>query len=256
MPTPDNSTNKALDRAFYLLEGLAKDGLSLNVADISRYLGVTRVTAQSLVNSMEAMHYIEKNPENGRYSLGYRLFTLGNRYIYQYPFLHAAEKHINNYSLSKQIKVNVSVLKPAGYSIILLSKDLSLIPDMVISNQVPANIASSGKLLLAFTPEVQREEILKNMEFKGFTKYSITDPEVLRQQMEVIRHQGYATEIEELSLQRGCVAAPIRDVSGTVIAAVSLSTNVERLRNDREALVSDVLLLGQSISAELGFTIV
>ena len=256
MSTNESNSNKALDRSLRLLEIFANDGTSMTVSDISRFLGITRITAQSIVNSLEGVNFIEKDPDSGKYSLGYQMFTLGNKYIYRYPFLHAAEKHVTNFSLENKIKVNVSVLKPEGYLVILLSKDLSLIPIMAIGNLIPVHAGASGKLLLSYLPEEKRTAILDVADFKRFTEFTITDRNVLCQQLENIRQQNYAMEVEELSLQRGCIAAPIFDISGTAIAAVSASCNAERIRNNADSLINGVVSLGRAISSELGYAVI
>ncbi len=238
-----------------LLKTFAMEGKRFNVAEISRYLGITRVTAQSLINTLEACNYVEKDPETGRYSMGYMMFVLGNRYVYQYPFLHAAEKQVSDFSMENQIKVNVSVLKPDGNLLILLTKDLSLIPIMAVGSLVPANVAASGKVLMAFTPETERRGILGQMAFQQMTSCSITDPQQYCAQLEEVRQQGYATEYDELVIGNGCIAAPIFDRNGAVIAAVSVSTKSNRLREQQSTYAEKVLNLARTISAGLGYQI-
>ncbi len=251
----NNSSNKTLERALQLLKTFAVEGKRFNVAEISRYLGITRVTAQSLINTLEACNYVEKDPETGRYSMGYMMFVLGNRYIYQYPFLHAAEKLVSDFSNENQIKVNVSVLKPDGNLLILLTKDLSLIPMMAVGSLVPANVAASGKVLMAFTPEEERKTILKQMTFPQMTPYSITDRDVYLDQLEQTRKRYFATEFDELLIGNGCIASPIFDRNGTAIAAVSVSTKVHILQENLDIYTEKVVNLARTISAGLGYQI-
>ena len=81
------NTNATLDKTFALLEAMGREGLSLTVAKISRRMGVSRITAQNIVNSLEKSHYIEKDDATGEYSLGYQMMVIGNRYVYKYTFV-------------------------------------------------------------------------------------------------------------------------------------------------------------------------
>ena len=63
------NTNATLDKTFALLEAMSREGLSLTVADISRRLGVSRITAQNIVNSLEQAKYIEKDEATAEYTI-------------------------------------------------------------------------------------------------------------------------------------------------------------------------------------------
>lgn len=247
------TTNKTLDLTFKLLDSFANEGTSMTIADISRFLDVSRVTAQTMVNSLELGHYIEKDPLTGKYSSGYMLFALGKMYLYRYPFLRIAEKYVLSYYDTYDIKINISIIKPDGTTIILLSKDKTLIPNMMMGNLVPANVSASGKVLLSsLAPHVQNE-MLNTMTLAKFTDNSICDKPTLKKELDKIKKQGFAEEHEELVLTRSCLAAPIFDISGNVIAAVSFSADTSRIKAEREDLIEKVILLSRTISGELGY---
>jgi DNA-binding IclR family transcriptional regulator len=73
-------------------------------------------------------------------------------------------------------------------------------------------------------------------------------------QMDQALERGYAVEQEELTFQRSCVAAPIYDFSGNVIASVSFSCGKDFLDEHFESLTEDIVLLGKMISYNLGYT--
>ena len=248
-----NTTNKALDRAFELLDAFATEGVSMNVSEIARFLNVTRVTAQTLVNSLEKANYIEKDPSNGRYVFGYKMFVYGNKYVYQYPFLHVVEKYVTQFSSEHEIKINVSVLKPHGKLLIILTKDLSLIPNMTAGSLVSAHVSAGGKLLLSLLPEKELTKTLNEMDFLPMTSHTITDKKKLRENFEIILKRGYSSEFEELALRRGCIAAPVFDISGNPIAAISASADIDRIKREEEQLAQDVKFLASQISVELGY---
>lgn len=251
----ETSTNKALDRALSLIELLATKGISLNMSEITKFLSVNRATAQSIVNSLEASNYVEKDPETGKYSLGYQMYNHGSMYRHKYPFLFAIEKHIQNMGNALNVKINVMILKPNAIGLIILCKDVSLIPTMVHGQILPAYASACGKLLLAYLKPDELEKTIDSIEFSAFTPNTITSKEALISQLADFRAKGYSYENEELVMKRACIAAPIRDMSGKVIAAVSFSANIDRINQHRTELTEQVVSLGKTISSELGYSL-
>lgn len=248
------ATNQSIDRALNLLEVLATKGIALSISEISRMLSVNRMTAQTLINSLEAQNYVEKDPETGKYRLGYQMFEFGAMYRHQYPFLYAAEKHIVSVFQRTNVKINVLVLKPNGVAIIILSKDMSLVPHMVHGRIIPPYVSGGGKMLLSSLPSDELDAMLDQMEFRQFTPHSIVDRNVLKAELETIRQRGYSIDKEELVLHRACVAAPICDISGKTIAAVSFSDSSELIESRLEELIQEITLLAKAISSELGYS--
>lgn len=246
-------TNKSLDRALHLLEILANKGESFNIAEITKLLAINRATAQSIINSLERENYVEKDPKTGKYSLGYQMYNLGNMYRHKYPFLLAAEKQIMNFSKTRTIKINVIVLKPNAVALIILCKDISIIPTLVQGQVLPAYASACGKLLLSYLDEEELEQHLNNIDLKAFTYKTITDKKKLIEQLKLFRQQGYSFETDELMLNRACIAAPIINISGEVIASVSFSATTAEIEQERKELTTEIIALARSISIELGY---
>lgn len=251
--TKTPSTQQGLDRALELLEMLAKNGAGMNISEISKMLGITRVTTSNMVQSLLQRNYIEKDPTTGKFIVGYKLFELAQVYRYRYPFLYVAEEHIRNMAEKLQVRINISVLKPPGVAVLLLSKDVSLLPKMILGYVMPAHASASGKLLMAFAAPDTVSEWLDNTELSSYTQNTITDREKLEAEFCNIRTQNIAYESEEMMLQRCCVAAPIRDISGQVIASVSFSVDKERMESDKDMLSEKLRLLSKTISSNLGY---
>lgn len=245
--------NKTLEKTLQMMEAFALEGLSMNVAEISRYMDVSRITAQAIVNTLELYDYIEKDSETGRYSYGFKMLTLGNRYLYKYPFLLAAQKHMERMSNEKNFTINVSILKPNGKMIYLLLKDVSSVPLIYTGACLSANLTASGKIILANMDEEKRNNFIDSMEFVAATPYSIMDKELFKKQLADYKARGYAIEKEEAITGSGCIAAPIYDIQGRAIAAVSVSDKVSKISEKEEEIAADVLTLSRQISMELGY---
>ena len=251
--TKTMSIQQSLDRALELMEMLAKNGGGMNVSDISKTLGITRVTASSMVQSLLQRNYIEKDAITGKFYIGYKFLDLAQVYRYRYPFLYAAEEYVRNMAEKLGIRINICVLKPPGVAVVLLSKDVSLLPKMIMGYVFPAYASASGKVLLAFSSNELVETWIDEMEFVRYTSHTIDSKEKLRKELEQIRAQDIAFEHEELMLQRCCIAAPIRDISGQVIASVSFSGIGEQIENELPMLTDSIRLLARTISSTLGY---
>lgn len=247
------STQQSLDRALELIEMLSKTGASMNIADISKALKITRATASSLIQTLLHRNYIEKDPETCKFSIGYKIYDVAIAYRYKYPFLHAAGGHISEMAEKIKVKINVSVLKPPGVAVMILSKDISLLPKMISGYVLPGYASASGKLLMAYAPREIVEPWIEEAEFIPYTSKTIVNKQILINQFDQIRSDGFAIEDEEIMPQRGCVAAPIYDISGQVIASVSFSTSKERMDANLQELIQNVTFLSKSISAALGY---
>lgn len=247
------TTQQSLDRALELIEILAKTGAAMNVAEISKTLGITRTTASSMLQSLLQRNYVEKDMETGKYSIGYKQYELALAYRHQYPFLYAAAEHITTVAEKMKIKINVCVLKPPGVAVLILSKDISLLPKMILGYVLPGYASASGKLLMAYAARTTIEQWLDESELIRYTPHTIIDKKALFDQLDVIKANGIAVEREELMLQRCCIAVPIRNISGQVIASVSFSGYKDMMDADMPALTENITLLGKSISSQLGY---
>jgi DNA-binding IclR family transcriptional regulator len=100
---------------------------------------------------------------------------------------------------------------------------------MTEGRRAVAQCTSLGKVLLAQRPAVEVRELIKEYGWRPYTPHSIQDFAQLERALEEVRERGYALDREERRLGLCCVGAPIRDHTGTVIAALSISSKSERL---------------------------
>jgi DNA-binding IclR family transcriptional regulator len=89
---------------------------------------------------------------------------------------------------------------------------------------------------------------------KQYTEHTITDAEALRSELAAIRSRGYAIDDEEIEVGLRCVAAPIRDHSGHVTAAISVAAPVQRMtKKNIQATIPTVVAAAEAISRRLGY---
>ena len=122
-----------------------------------------------------------------------------------------------------------------------------------VGELTPLHATSSGKILLAFMTPEERREVLAASGLTRLTAHTITSQRELEAQVEAAARDGYASSIEELEEGLNAVAAPVRDHTGGVIAALSVSGPVYRFTEERlREVVPDVVAAAAAISHRMG----
>ena len=123
-----------------------------------------------------------------------------------------------------------------------------------VGMRLPAHCTGVGKVLMAYLPEDERRELISKKGLPRFTRNTLTDPLALERELARIRERGFAIDNEEIMDSLRCVAAPIRNQTGEVISAISLSGPVSRLAGEKfETAIRLVTETADEISAHLGF---
>jgi DNA-binding IclR family transcriptional regulator len=118
----------------------------------------------------------------------------------------------------------------------------------------PVHASASGKVFLAFLTNDEREKILRTIKLQPFTKRTIVDAKKSRTELEGVRRRGYAIDDAEREEGVRCIAAPVFNARGRVIAAVSISGPTLRLSLAKlEALADSLRETAAAISTSLGF---
>jgi len=117
----------------------------------------------------------------------------------------------------------------------------------------PAHCTAIGKTLLAHLPEAELKAFLQSTELRPLTPKTITAAPILEQELERVRRQGYGFDDEEFAQGIRCLAAPVRNFTGHVVAAIGISGPVWRVSLDRVAELTEVVIsMGQRLSQQLG----
>ncbi|MEU7293694.1 IclR family transcriptional regulator [Streptomyces exfoliatus] len=245
----------AVTRAFDILELFLEGDGTLSSPEITRRLQLPRTTTHELVSTLTARNYlIPVRDQPGRYRLGVRAYQLGSRYAEQLDL--AAEGH----QVARELvdtcgeTVHVAVLEDAD--VIYIAKVDSTHAVRMVSaagRRLPAHCTAVGKMLLATLPEYELDERLEGRELTAMTPASLSDPDALRAALTEIRILGVAVEQQESNPDVSCVAAPVRDRSGRVVAALSVSVPAHRWTEDRENELTALAVKGANeLSVRLG----
>lgn len=247
---------QTVTNAARLLKAFLTREESLGVSELARRLGLGKSAVHRLLVTLAAEGLIEQDPAGGGYRLGLTVFELGEA-VRVHMDLHAAAGSVLIH-LREQTGESAQVGMLDGHDVVYVdrlesSHALRLFTEA--GRRVPVHCTSSGKVLMAHAPEPVREAFLATAALHAHTDRTITDPERLREALAQVRAQGWADAVDEREIGVASLAAPVRDASGAVVAAIGIGAPVSRFRAiPRKRLARTVCEAGEAASRRLGWT--
>jgi DNA-binding IclR family transcriptional regulator len=250
---------KSLERSLDILDVLAKNPAPMSAQELSDALEVNRTTIYSSLNTLLNKSYIEKNSSTGKYSIGYRLYEIGLHYKYKFPFTLIAESYAKELNDKYHIAINLGVFKSPDSVLMLLSQNqvhsrISSSPMLPVNYTVPVYASAIGKVILSGMPEKQFHQILDNLTFKPYTSNTITSKEIFLEEISEAKKNGYAIDRGEYFSNFYCIAAPIKDYTGNIIAGISVSDMEKSYFEEHfDELAKEICIASNQISLNLGY---
>ena len=249
-PAEPRLGSQTLIRGLDVIELVAAGPITLG--DLAERLGLTRSTTHRLASALVDRRYLRFVPRNG-YSLGPKLLELGFRVREELDLPRVAAPHLERLALLTEDTVHLGILDRGR---VLYLDKITGKRRINISSRVgelqPVHSTGLGKALLLDHDEESWENF-----FRAENSAQRT-PEALSEWLERMRtyaRAGYAFDLEENEDQVRCVAAPIRDVAGRIIAAISVASAAQYMNDQRmQSLTQDVVETASRISEDLGWT--
>lgn len=249
------ATNQSVERAASVLRAFAAGDAaarSLRVADVARIVALRQSTTSRLLTTLEQARLVERDA-SGQYRLGPDLITLAGIAVNNHPVHHAARQPAQNLAAVTGLGANVAIrVEDTVFYLCNFEGALATRPFVLMGRRSPLHATALGKCLLLGMPEAERHRIGSRL--TRYTAHTITDPDRLAAAVATVARHGYATDREELALGRCCVAAPLRDRAGRVVAALSLSGPATAIAlTDRELELSRLVVeTADTVSSQLG----
>ena len=240
-----------LYRALDVLEFVCISG-SASADEIAESLGVPRSSVYRLLRALATRDYIRHTATNC-YEVGPRLRMLQGITERQNRLLQVARPHLDELSRITGQTAHLAVQSANHLTYVdtvIGQSGISIYP----SPSSPLHCTSLGKVLLAFLPDLQRDEMIRGLTLEHRTPNTITSKDDLREELTQVRRRGYALDNEEWELGLRCIGAPVHNAAGTVIAAISISGLAAKVGGpDAPTLLDAVGRTAQVISADLGY---
>ena len=248
-----SSAVQSVDRAITVMELLSSQGWS-GVTEVANELDIHKSTAYRLLATLRDRGLVEQDTATEKYRLGFGIVLLASTVTADLDVVRYARPVCER--LSDETEETVTVTALEDDEAIIIHQSISTSSMMAVDWSgwhTPLHASAAGKVLLAYMPEGQRKQILRKP-LESLTEHTVTDREVLQQQLREIRDTGYGYIVEELEVGMTAVGTPIRAADGTVIAAVAVSGPVFRLPAEALPEMGErVKKAAAEISRSLGF---
>jgi DNA-binding IclR family transcriptional regulator len=240
--------------ALLVMKAFSAEEAEIGISSLAKRLGLAKSTVHRLAVTLAAEGFLEQNAETGRYRLGLSLFTLGA----------LARRRMDVSNVSRPLLGVLRDKFQEAATLAILSRTSIMYLHNLESGQAigirayigdlkPASCTAEGRVLLAYSQPATVTEVLKEGLAQRTAK-TITEPLAFQRALEEVRLSGYAIDDEESEAGMRCVAAPVRDISGKVIAAVGLAGPTQRLtKKDLRSMAPEVIATGDAVSVRLGY---
>jgi DNA-binding IclR family transcriptional regulator len=242
----------ALYKAFAILDLVSRDS-GIGFSAIHKRLHLPKSSAHQLITALSDLGAL-KSDGSGGFVLGLKFCELGAWAASQRSIEREAMPFLKALAREAQMTCHLGVLE--GNEAVYLAK-VDLEQDIKINTWVGKRLSlyrsSLGKVLLAWQPEAVQEELLATIEWARKTPKSLPDADAVRRHLEDVRTRGWAVDDEEDVPNIRCIAAPVFDQSGSVVAAISVVGTVLQVKpEDFPRLAVRVRAVADDISRTLG----
>ncbi|MCW2582137.1 MAG: Transcriptional regulator, IclR family [Klenkia sp.] len=250
----DRDYVQSLDRGLALLLAFDAEHPDPTLAELAQLTGFSRPAVRRFLITLERLGYVRAH--GGRFSLTPRVLLIGQHYTESHALIGVAQPHLLQLAERTGESASLAVLDDAEVVYVgrvPVRRIMSI--NVQIGTRVPAHATSMGRVLLAWSPAAVVADVLTRRPPVALTANTLTDSVAIRDALHVVREQGWSIVSEELEPGLLSASAPVRDRSGTVVAALATSTSTGRSNPgmlERE-VIPLLLDTARRISDELGF---
>lgn len=242
---------EAVVKALDLLDAF-QEAEELTLTEISERVGINKSRAFRLLYSLALRGYVERSADGTRYTLGVKLIERAacvRKDLRQLalPFMQRLHAQFNE-------TVNLAILDRGEVLYIeMLESSQPFRMAAAVGSRSPWHSTALGKAIVAHLPEDEWHSLISAAHLMKLTERTITDREQLRKELERVRRRGYAVDEGETEPGAACIGAPIFNLDGRPIAALSLSGPAERILPRRREIAMALVAVCQELSRRLGF---
>jgi IclR family transcriptional regulator, KDG regulon repressor len=253
---PDGGRLSSVASSIRLLKAFSEEQVEIGISDLAKRLGVAKSTVHRLAVTLVADGMLEQNPDSGKYRLGLSLFRLGSLVRRRMNVSNEARPLLRELREKVNETVHLAVLDGAEIMYVFnLESTQAIRMRSDVGVRKPAYCTAEGQAILAYQPPDVVDRVVGNG-LAARTPQTVTDPLAFKKVLEGVRARGCAIEDEESELGMRCIAAPLYNDAGEVVAAVGLAGPVSRLsKKALSTYIPHVIETAAAISARLGYRV-
>jgi len=243
---------QGVGRAMEILETIAVR--PMRASEIVEELGLKWTTAHRSLTYLTDSRYLRRDAVSGVYSIGPRLFYLGQAYLTWHPLIDAGATALR--ALAHETHASAQLNEREGFEatvLVAVDEAIEVIPKTSTEHRFGLSTGSKGQVLLAYS-EPGIFDAMTRSPLPSLTPHSITDPAELARVLAQIRRDGYRVTRRDVQNGTGSVAAPIFDADGMLVGAACLILKIEDFGPDREPeLITAITRMTLHVSSRLGW---
>lgn len=244
---------QSVARAFDVIRAFDRTHPALTISDVARRTGLTRAAARRFLLTLEQLGYMQST--DGEFSLSLRVLDLGYTVLSTIGLTEIVQPVMEEVAAKLHESCSVAVLD--GPDIVYIARVPTkriMTVNLAVGSRLPAYATSMGRVLLAYQPPEALDEFFRQVKFERLTIRTVRDERTLRRILQEVRMRGWGLVDQEVEDGVRSVAAPIRDRTGRVVAAINASAHATRasVRTLRQKFLPVLLEAGERISRSQG----
>ena len=227
----------------------------LGITEISSLVNLHKSTVHRLLSTLIYKGYVVQDEESSKYKITFKLFELGSKKVHKLDLLEISRPYTK--MLMESVNEVVHLIIREETDIVYIDKveaNNTISMASRIGKRNPMYCTATGKAILAYLPEEEIREVWNKSKIVKLTKKTNTDFILFKKELQEVKKNGYAIDDEENEIGVKCVGAPIFDMNGDVVAAISVTGPVTRITDDKIDFISnEVMQCTNLISKEMGY---
>ncbi|MCL7453476.1 MAG: IclR family transcriptional regulator [Anaerolineae bacterium] len=243
---------RAVERAMLILSSFDGEHGEWGVSEIAQATGLHKATAHRILMTLFNGGYLDRTAGGDKFRLGLRLVELGLGALRGLDFRRVAFPYMQQLVERFQEICTLAIFDEGQMLYVeVVHSEHSLTIAARVGRHLPVHCTASGQVALAFLP-AEVADPLMDVPLTAYTEKTITSPERLREKLEEVRRRGYALTEEEFEAGICAISAPVRDIDGQGIAAMSIPFPVSRFRPERIPEIAQALIeAAKAVSAHV-----
>jgi len=255
MASVDNLNASGVDKVLTLLEVISDHSEGISLAELVKQTGIAKTTVFRTLETLKERQYVMLDNITERYHLDLKSLELGIKGLMNVNLVEVSIPYLKQLSAKTSETCFLGVYN-SGYVVYLYKSEgtLSIQTNARLGARLPAWCTGIGKSLLAFQPQEEIDQVLKQP-LTPFTENTIVDRVVLYETLADIRLKGYSLDNEESEEGLTCVARPVFNYTGSIIGAISVAGPTYRMLRKIDEVNEELGQVCSLISRRLGHVI-
>lgn len=250
-PPPGEMFVQSLARGLAVITAFDAEHTSMTLSEVAARTGLSRASSRRLLHTLRELGYVRL--DGASFALTPQVLRLGTAYLSGLGLPQLVQPHLERLTASVGESTSAAILD--GPDIVYVARVATrriMTVGITVGTRFPAYATSMGRVLLADLAEADLDAYLATTPLVALTERTLHDAKSLRAELARVREQGWAVVDQELEAGLCSVAAPVRDVSGSTLAAINISTSTHRSGGLPSAYVTHVVDAARAVSQDLG----